>query len=216
MKDAIFFTYMGCLLLSAIAAVVYGRYLGKWKLTIMAFYLPLIFIMEVYTGVRVDSGKSNDLIYNIYRPVTVIVFAIIYYSVPIMARFRKMIAGITIVYLLLLSIAFLFIVPIQRTNTSLTLARGACITFFAVFFLISLLLSDNIAEQKFWRPLTWITIGVLVFYPVISISVGFQQYLYDNNATLLGYKLYQVIPRLISIFMYGCFIYAFYLCKKTT
>ena len=214
MKDAILCTYMGCLLLSAVVAVAYNRSLGRWKLTIMSFYLPLIFIMEVYTAFRVHDGKSNDLAYNIYRPVTVVVFAIIYYSIPIMSRFRKMIIGITLVYLLLLVITFLFIVPIQRSNTSLTLARGACITFFAVFYLISLLLLDNIAEQKFWQPLNWVTIGVLVFYPVISISVGFQQYLYDNNATLLGFKLYQVIPRLLSIFMYGCFTYAFYLCKK--
>ena len=216
MKDVIFYTYMACLLLSGVTAIVYSRFLGRWKLTIMTFYLPVLFIMEVYTAIRAATGKSNYLVYNIYRPVSVFVFAVIYYSIPIMSRFRKMIVGITLVYLVLLVVAYSFIVSIEESNTSLTLARGICITFPAVFYLISLLLLDTVKEQKFWQPLTWITIGVLVFYPVISISVGFQNYLYDNNATVLGFKLYQVIPQLMSIFMYGCFTYAFYLCKKTS
>jgi len=214
MKDVIFFTYMGCLLLSAVAAIVYSRFLGRWKLTIMTFYLPLLFLMEVYTAIRAANDKSNYLIYNIYRPISVIVFAFIYYSIPIMSRFRKMIIGITLVYLLLLVIAYSVIVPIKESNTSLTLARGICITFPAVFYLIGLLLLDTVEEQRFWQPLTWMTIGVLIFYPVISMSVGFQNYLYDNNATVLGFKLYQVIPQLMSIFMYSCFTYAFYLCKR--
>jgi len=214
MKDIIFYTYMGCLLLSAVAAVAYSRFLGRWKLTIMTFYLPLLLLMEVYTAIRAANDKSNYLVYNIYRPISVIVFAYIYYSIPIMSRFRKMIIGITIFYLLLLAVAYSFIVAIQESNTSLTLARGICITFPAVFYLISLLLLDTVEEQRFWQPLTWITIGVLVFYPVISMSVGFQNYLYDNNATVLGFKLYQVIPQLMSIFMYSCFTYAFYLCKR--
>jgi len=205
---------MGCLLLSAVAAIVYSRFLGRWKLTIMTFYLPLLFLMEVYTAIRAANDKSNYLIYNIYRPISVIVFAFIYYSIPIMSRFRKMIIGITLVYLLLLVIAYSVIVPIKESNTSLTLARGICITFPAVFYLIGLLLLDTVEEQRFWQPLTWMTIGVLIFYPVISMSVGFQNYLYDNNATVLGFKLYQVIPQLMSIFMYSCFTYAFYLCKR--
>jgi len=215
MKDAIFFTYMSALLLSAIAAIVYSRFLGRWKLTIMTFYLPLLFIMEVYLAGRVNvPGTSNDFAYNIYRPVTVIVFAILYYSIPVMSRFRNMIIGITLVYLLLIMVAYSFIVSIYGSNTSLTIARGICLTFFAVFYLVSLLLLDDITEQKFWQPLTWVTIGVLVFYPVISISIGFRSYLHDYGATLFGLKVYQVIPQLMSIFMYGCFTYAFYLCKK--
>ena len=217
MKDAIFYAYMGCLLLSAITAIAYNRFLGRWKLTIMTIYLPLLFVMEVYLAWRVTiPGKSNDLAYNIYRPISVIVFALLYYSTPITARFRKMIVGITLVYLVLILVGYSFISSVYMNNTSLILARGICITFFAVFHLISLLLLDNVAEQKFWQPLTWITIGVLVFYPVVSISIGFRYYLYNYGATLFGLKLYQVIPQLMSIFMYSCFTYAFYLCKKTS
>ena len=182
----------------------------------MSVYLPLLFIMEVYLGwhLRQWPTRSNDFAYNIYKPVNVIVFASLYYSLPIMSRFRKLIIGITAVYLVIIIIAYSFIVPIDVSNTSITLARGMCITFFALFYLISLLLVDNIAATKFWLPLTWMTIGILTFYPVTSISIGFYQYLRDYNATVFGLKLYQVVPQLMSIFMYSCFTYAFYLCKK--
>jgi hypothetical protein len=216
MKQALFFTYISCLLLSAATAIIYRRYLIGRRLTIMAFYLPLLFIMEVYLAWHLHEwpDKSNDFAYNIYKPINVIVFAALYYSIPAMSRFRKLIVGITAVYLFIIIAAYAFIVPINVANTSITLARGICITFFAVFYLMSLLLLDNLAETKFWKPLTWITIGVLTFYPVVSISIGFYHYLRDYNATLFGLKLYQIVPQLMSIFMYSCFTYAFYLCKK--
>lgn len=216
MKQAIFVAYISCLLLSGITAVIYVRHLTRWKLSIMAVYLPLLFIMEVYLSWCLDHwpGKSNDFVYNLYKPVSLVVFAAMYYSVPIVARFRKMIVWIMSVYLVLNAVAYSFMIPIQESNTSLTLARGMSITFFAVFFLIGFLSLDDVEEQKFWQPLNWVTTGILLFYPVSSISTGFYPQLRDSAATLFGMKLYQIIPQLMSIFMYSCFTYAFYLCKR--
>ncbi|HLG40461.1 MAG TPA: hypothetical protein VI461_12365 [Chitinophagaceae bacterium] len=212
----LYFIYMSCLLTSAIVAIIYRRNLINWQLNIMIFYLPLVFIMEVYQGWQLFAwGKSTASVYNIYKPVSVIVFGFIYYSIPIMVRFRKLIVGITAVYLIITITAYLTIDSVFSTNnTYLTLSRGICITFFCVFFLISIFVLDNPEKEMFWRPLIWITIGAVTFYPVVSISLGFHNFLRDYNATLFGLKLYQAIPQLMSIFMYSCFIYAFYLCKK--
>jgi hypothetical protein len=38
--------------------------------------------------------------------------------------------------------------------------------------------------------------------------------LYAREATLYGLKLYQAIPKVMSLFMYPLFSYAFYLCQK--
>jgi len=92
--------------------------------------------------------------------------------------------------------------------------RNSLITFFATLFLYRYFLIDNLAKQQFWKPELWITIGIVFFYPVSAIAITFHKYLYDYNATLYGLKLYQAIPQLMSIFMYSCFCYAFYLCKK--
>ena len=213
MEQTLKFIYMGALLASAVTAIIYRRRLAAWNLSIMTFYLPLVFIMEVYTGSLLSKGVPTAPIYNIYRPVTVLVFAIMYYSLPPMVRFRKWIIGIIILYLLAVPITYFYFDSFNNSNTYLTLARGICITFFGIFFLMSFLLLDNTTQEKFWRPVIWVTIGVLIFYPVISIALGLEELLRNSGATIGGLKLYQAIPRLMSIFMYSCFSYAFYICK---
>ena len=211
----LFFAYMGALLLSALSSIIYRKHLPRWHLSIMAIYLPLVFVLEVYTASRLYIWPhSTASVYNIYKPVSVIVFAIFYYFLPPVARFRKVIIGITVLYLLAVIFTYIFFTPLSINNTYLTLARGACISFFAIFFLMSIFLLDNPVEERFWLPVLWVTIGVLVFYPVISIAVGFEELLRNSQATVGGVKLYQAIPRLMSIFMYSCFSYAFYLCKR--
>ena len=212
----LYFVYMAFLLASALVAIAYSRNLSKWHLKIMVLYLPLVFLMESYQAWKLFGlGKSTAPIYNIYKPISVLVFAAIYFSIPIMARFRKLIIGIVSVYLLVVLMSYIFIDSIFLTNNIyLTLARGICITFFCVFFLISFFLLDSFEKEKFWQPLIWVTVGAVTFYPVISISIGFHEYLRDYNATVFGTKLYQAVPQIMSIFMYSCFSYAFYLCKK--
>jgi len=214
MQQALFYIYMGSLFASAVLAVIYRKNLTGWRLTMMSFYLPLVFLMEVYQALRLYVwNNSTPIVYNIYRPVTVIVFAVMYYSLPPMFRFRKLIIGITAIYLAALFTTYFVIDSIHHNNLYLTLARGICISFFGLFFLMSFLQLDNTNEEKYWRPLIWVTTGVLIFYPVISIALGFEELLRNSDATVLGLRLYQAIPRLMSIFMYSCFGYAFYICK---
>jgi hypothetical protein len=182
----------------------------------MVPYLFLVLLQETILGIAslLDYYTSNALVYNIYRPVSAMVFAFIYYSIPMMGPFRKLILWTTIGYCVLTFIDYCFIESIFTTSSYLTLARGLVITFFAVLFLFSYFHLDNYAEEKYWHPLIWVTIGVAAFYPVISLSLSFQKYMSVYSATLYGLKLYQVIPQVMSIFMYSCFSYAFYLCQK--
>jgi hypothetical protein len=210
------FIYNISLLCSAVMAIIFRKYLGGRRLTILLPYLIYVFIQEgvLDIGRKLGYFSSNSVVYNIYRPVTVIVFSWIYYSIPFMRPVRKLIIWLTLVYLLLTLINYCFIESILATSSYLILARGLVITFYGVMFLFRFFYLDNLDEEKYWRPLIWITIGVVTFYSVISISGSFQKYLAVGNSTLHGLTLYRLIPQLISIFMYGCFSYAFYLCKK--
>jgi len=98
--------------------------------------------------------------------------------------------------------------------TYLILLRGFLITFCCILFLFRYFNLDNIKEEKFWRPLIWVTGGIVIFYPVVTLSLTFQDYLAAQDATLFGFKLYHLIPQVMSIFMYSCFSYAFYLCRR--
>jgi hypothetical protein len=216
MIPGLFFPYVFTVLFSAFVAFYHRKYLASRQLIIMLPYLFLVFVQEIVLGLAsiLDYYARNALVYNIYRPVSVFVFAYVYYRLPFMKPVRKIIVWATGIYFIATLIDYFFIESILTTSIYLTLARGFLITFFAVLFLFRYFELDDLDEEKFWRPLIWITIGVTTFYPVISVSISFQQYLSDNKATLFGYKVYNIIPQVMSIFMYSCFSYAFYLCKK--
>jgi hypothetical protein len=182
----------------------------------MGPYLLLVFIQETSLGfVRMyDPAYNNAIIYNIYRPINVLVFAFLYYQIPFMKPFRQMILWSTTIYLLVYVIHYSFLESIHTASTYLILFRGFIITFFAILFLFKYFLLDDIREEKFWHPYIWITIGIVTFYPVVSISISLQKLLLTSGSIIKGFQLYNIIPQVMSIFMYGCFSYAFYLCQR--
>jgi hypothetical protein len=215
-KTILFFIYLAAIVFSAVMAILCRRSIGKRNLAVMVPYLSLVSLMEIF--VYIDHvrhwGINATFIYNLYKIITVLTFAFIYYCIPFMKASRKLIAILTACYLLAAILSYSFWISIYALDTYLTLFRGFVITFFAVLFLHRFFYLDDGAEEKFWRPVVWITTGIAAFYPVISITASFSLYLFQHDATLFGLKLYQTIPQVMSIFMYGCFSYAFYLCRK--
>lgn len=208
--------YLASILFSAVMAVVYRKQLHNRHLSILVPYLLYVFIQEAALVIinQLYHAASNAVVYNIYRPVSAVVFFWIYYHIPFMKPLRKPMIWLTLAYLGFTLVNYCFLESILTTSSYLSLARGFVITFYGILFLFRFFHLDNLAEEKYWRPLVWITIGIVIFYPVISISINFQKYLAAESATLYGLKLYNVIPQVMSIFMYSCFSYAFYLCKK--
>jgi hypothetical protein len=216
MKLIFFLPYLASILFSIVMAFIYRTYLRSRRLMILLPYLIYVFIEEAILGFAylLNFYTSNAVVLNVYRPITVVVFFWIYYKIPFIQPMRKLIVWLTVTYLAITMINYCFIESIFTTSSYLTLARGFVITFYGISFLYCYFHLDNPGEEKYWRPLIWITIGIVIFYPVISISVSFQKYLAADHATWYGVKLYNVIPQVLSIFMYSCFSYAFYLCKK--
>jgi hypothetical protein len=217
MKTFVFFVYLFSLLFSALVAFAYRKSLRSRLLSIFIPYLLFVFIQELVIYIYLKNSPANTstgIFYNIYDPIYVLVFAFVYYRIPLNARVRKLIALLVILYMLLWIITVFFIKSIWVLNGYLSLAAGFVVTCFAIFFLFNYFNLDKQTDEKHWRPALWITIGAVVFYPVINISMVFHAHLLAISATFYGFKLYQLIPQLMSMFMYGCFAYAFYLCKK--
>jgi hypothetical protein len=214
--EIIHFLYLAGILFSAVMASIHQKAIMSRRISILLPYLILVFIQETILFLADYYGYfvSNAIVYNIYKPVSVIVFFWIYYHIPFMAPFRRLMIWVTAIYLGITLLNYALIESITTTSSYLSLIRGFIITLYGILFLVRYFNLDNLAEEKYWQPLIWITIGIVIFYPVISISLNFQKYLADASATLYGIKLYQIIPQVMSIFMYSCFSYAFYLCKK--
>jgi hypothetical protein len=210
------YIYLACLLLSAVAATTFRKYLGSRRAIIFIPYLWYVFAQETGMVLASELGflTKTGIIYNFYRPICTTVFVFFYYRLPLNAPVRKLITWMHAVYLTVTLVTFLFIKPVTEYNSYLSLASGFVIAFCGIFFLFNYFNLDNTEEEKHWQPVIWITIGITTFYPVVNFSLAFYKSLLAYNANILGVPLYQLIPRLMSIFMYSCFSYAFYLCKK--
>ena len=216
-RESLSIIYEVVLLASAILAVINFKWLKAKGLIFFAPFLCCVFIQEFlmhYFYWELFGNGSNDIVYNVYRFLSVIFFSLIYYRIPFLKTFRKYIVGLAVLYTLAFILTFGFLQSIFDYNGYLGLARGFIVTFLGLLFLFCYFQLDSRIEEEFWSPWIWITIGIVIFYPVISISQTFLIHLYNNDVSIIGIRLYNLIPQLMSIFMYGCFTYAFYLCKK--
>lgn len=210
------FVYYSCLLLSAVLAVINRKTLKSRQLTIFIPYLWLVLAQElsVYYYISNYPAPSTGIIYNVYRLVSTCVFGVFFYNIPLMAPARRLVLVLLGLYLAVYAITFGLIHSIFMYNSYLSMASGLVINICAIFFLFNYFNLDNRTEEKTWQPVIWVTIGVAVYYPVVNVSFAFYKYIVAYEATIFGLMLYNAIPRLMSIFMYGCFAYAFHLCKK--
>jgi len=208
--------YLSCLLASAIAALLYRKSLKSRQLSFFVPFLFLVFIQEItlfFYNLN-PPIRSTGIVYNIYTPVSTLLFSLFYSSIPFNSRVRTLIRTLIIIFLTATLITYCCIQSIYIYNNYISLAGGFLITLCGILFLFNYFKLDNHREEKKWLPVLWITIGIVTFYPVVNISFALYKHLLAYQATIFGMKLYKLIPQLMSIFMYGCFIRAFYLCKK--
>lgn len=211
------FLYLSCLLLSALTATWYWRSLKRMQLILFIPYLWYVNLQELGLTYLWEAGliKSTAIFYNLYRPFSATMFFLIFHGLksnnpPV----KKLMERMFIVYLIFAFLLLGFTQPITSLNRYLSLATGFLISSFALLFLFNYFNLDNAKEEHKWFPVIPISIGILAFYPVINISFAFYTHLLKSEVLIFGTKLYQLIPQLMSLFMYSCFTYAFYLCKK--
>lgn len=210
------YLYLASMLLSAVLAFIYRKNLKSRLLTIFIPFLFLVFTQELSLFIYVSKWPkaSTGIVYNFYNPATAIFFSVLYYRIPFNAPVRKLILWLISVFIAIVIFTYIFIQPVTIYNSYLALAAGVVITCCGIFFLFNYFNLDNRTEEKHWLPVLWITVGLVAFYPVVNISYAFYKQLLAYRADIFGVKLYKVIPQLMSLFMYGCFSYAFFLCKK--
>jgi hypothetical protein len=215
MKMWLHLIYLACLLSSSILAFVYRKSLKSRQLSLFPFYLFLLFAQELlaFLLVKQDPTYSTGYIYNISNPVNALFYSIFYYRIPFNYPVRRLMAVMMIAFLVVNLVTFCFIQSVNIYNSYLSLATGFLITFCGILFLFNYFKLDNHTEEKKWLPVIWITIGIVAFYPVVNISFAVRKYLLAYEATVSGIPLYRLIPQVMSIFMYVCFIRAFYLCN---
>ncbi|MEI9911814.1 MAG: hypothetical protein WDO71_20515 [Bacteroidota bacterium] len=129
--------YLASILFSAVMAGVYRKQLHSRHLRILIPYLLYVFIQEttLVTINQLYHTASNAVVYNIYRPISAVVFFWIYYHIPFMEPLRKLMIWLTLAYLGFTLANYFFLESIVTTSSYLTLARGFVITFYGILFL---------------------------------------------------------------------------------
>jgi hypothetical protein len=211
------YSYYACLLFSAIMATINYAHLRSRQISLFVPYLWLVLIQELciyFLIVLPHPTQSTGIYYNIYRLVSTSFFAFIFYNIISDRPLRRLILLMFGFFSAIALLTYFFIQPITIFNSYLSTLGGIVITSCGLFFLFNFFNLDSSGEEKKWSPLIWITIGLATFYPVVNISFAFYKYILVYEATIFNTMLYNAIPRIMSIFMYGCFAYAFYLCRK--
>lgn len=210
------YLYLLSLLLSAATATIYRNHLKSRLLTIFIPYLWLVTVQEftLHVVLSVYPEIKTGMVYNLYRPIASAFFGLFFYRVPFNAPVRRLIVWMWVTNVVITTVTFLFIQPIDVYNSYLSLANGMIITCWGIFFLVNYFNLDNFAEEKKWGIVIWLIIGIMLYYPVVNIPFAFHEQLHAYNASLFNRKFYQAMPQLLSVIMYSCFTYTFYLCKK--
>jgi hypothetical protein len=212
----LYLIYLSCLFLSFLIGFINRKALQRRQLSLLVPYLLLVFVQELTIYIIRETYAKPDVVvvYNIYRPITVCMFAWVFYYLPLKRFYRKAIPWITIIYLVTTFSIFLFKSSIWTYNIQLSFAGGIALTLFGILSFFDYFNLDSATEEEKWRPVLWITAGIVIFYPIVNISFAFYKDIFAMNATIFGVYLYNAIPQILSIIMYSCFAFAFYLCRK--
>jgi hypothetical protein len=88
--------------------------------------------------------------------------------------------------------------------------------FIATFALISLYIKFTDDEEILLisEPIFWIAVGVSLFYSGVSITFSLRDFIYENNLSIFGMKLYHSVPELLSMVLYTSISIALFLCRQ--
>jgi hypothetical protein len=88
---------------------------------------------------------------------------------------------------------------------------GFLMTVISLGYLFQLFRKDDRIVKD---PGFWIALGVIVFFSGTSIVFSLYTYGIKNNLYLFGEGLHRIIPRFLSVLLYGSFIVSILMCRK--
>ncbi len=157
--------------------------------------------------------RNNAWIYNAYLLLQVAFFSVLYFHYLRIAAQQKLILITSFIYLLTATGFYVYTGSWNSFNAIIFATGGFMVTSFAVLFLLYYFSLDNSEEEAALLPLIFICTGVIIYFSVVSITITLYKYLQFYNSEWGGVRLYNLIPRILSIIMYSLFTYAFYLCS---
>jgi hypothetical protein len=202
-------------LLSLILAIIF---LTRGRPTFIVWFIPflaLTLFTELYASYSYYvSHLSTGWIYNILNPVSQAFYSYIFYRLYTNSKHRRILVGLTMIYILFYLFFYGFFVDINTFNNYLVAVGGVMQVIFACLFFYQCLKTDVSLDNKLKSGL-WIAGGVLIFYSGITLCLSLYNYIKEYHLTLGGIALYNVIPRALSIILYCCLSISFITWRRS-
>jgi hypothetical protein len=190
-------------------SLVYYRSFGKTFMKWLPLYLGIIFIVEICTM----------FIFTLYlNYIITIVEAVFYGFVFYNLIDNKIIRRVIVASVFLSEVCYVTSFLLSETDINKMAALLKALTIFG--FLISGIAltylyqifgkQDTITKE----PGFWIAFGVTTFFSGVSIVFSLYDLILAKRLAFSGKFLFHVVPRLLSVVLYGSFIVSILMCKR--
>lgn len=158
---------------------------------------------------------ANGWLYNIYVLLQFPFTSFFFYRVTGINKLKTTIKLTAFAFLLFCIYMYLFQSSFIEFNLWIFTLDCFLTVLYAIFFLFYCINENDITKIAAQRPALSVTIGIVIFFSIVSILFNTYKFIRANELKLFGIYLDNIVPQLLSIIMYGCFSYAFIVWKQT-
>lgn len=187
----------------------------RLKNSYMFWFIPFL-------GITFFSEVSSDYIYHTYQsstywifsiliPITTLFYGYIFYCLIKDKRLKTIFNVLALIYLVA---NVYFLATTDSFSTAIILISSVVLITLSCYYFYRCLLDDVDLNAFDVKSGLWFSAGVLIFYTGICIVFSLFDYIRAHHLTVNGVSLYNFIPRVLSIILYGCLIVAFFLWRK--
>lgn len=192
------------------------------KDTIYVYAIPFLFFVvfaemgAVYHNYAFRSPKYPNGNTHIYLWVSIVetLFYSYFFHQYISSKIAKKWIAVLAVLLIntYLFLFFFYAVYVETYYYLMTLA-GLYFTLLSCIYFYKLFIYTE-EENVIYLPDFWMAAGIFVFFSGVSLSFALHKTLAHPNIRIMNMSLYNFIPQVLSIILYGCFAVTFILCRK--
>lgn len=188
------------------------------RYSFMKYFLPFllfIFIAEGIASLQIIRAniRSNIGLQYLISIVETIFYGYIFYNLSSKNGFKKVILIHSISFFLIYISSFFFLGNKVGVFTICLTLYGFFLSIIAIGHIYNKFIDEEYLDIV-KDPGFWIAFGVTIFFSGISIALILYEFILKNNLNLFGVKLYNFIPRVLSIILYSSISIAIILCKK--
>jgi hypothetical protein len=194
-----------------IAAVYYQgirHSFNKWFLPFLIF----IFLGELVAGVIL---KGNNIpVYYVISIGESVFYGYLFYHLSQRRLLKNFIRIFSCFFIVVYVYGLIVYTNVPAYYFPWLIISGIFLALVSLLYLYERFNSDDEADLA-GQPGFWVALGVSVFFSGTSVVFSLHDFISKENLDLFGFKLYWIVPQILSVFLYACISVSIVLQKKT-